>query len=71
MLSAEIMRELREKHAQAARICSSIISMLYFNTTIIDYMHHVCFVYMLNSPVINSQSKRVSVPVNKQVMSLS
>ena len=40
--------------------------MMYIISTTIDYMHQLCFLYMLNYPVIYSLSERERVEVNMQ-----
>ena len=66
MLSAEIISELRENHAEtdsdSLHFCTFdtviVFSLLYIISTTIDYMHQLCFLYMLNYPVIYSLAER-------------
>ena len=70
MLSADIIRELWEDHAEADKNLFQLLfslltlffvfSMLYIISTTIDYLHQLCFLYMLNYPVIYSPSKKES-----------
>ena len=68
MLSAEIIRELRKDHAESDkdRFSDSLHFaqfIIFFRTLYIiniDYMHQLCFLYMLNYPAIYSLSERES-----------
>ncbi len=67
MLSAKIVRELREDHAEADKDLFNwefalltlfiVFGMLNIISTTIDYMHQLCFLYMLHYPVIYSPSE--------------
>ena len=75
MLFAEIIRELREDHAESNKnlfksryallTLSIVFSFLYIISTTIDYINYAFYSYMLDNPVIYLLS-REKVAVNMQ-----